>query len=206
MHRYNSVSDVETLIALYGPVSPNAISKEIGQLNSEYRQWIELAPFMAIASVGEGGLDCSPRGDAQGQLFRVIDDKTIAIPDRRGNNRLDTLKNLVTDPRISLLFLLPGVNECIRINGEANVVTDAELIKSFDVNGKQPVTVIVVTIQSVYFQCASALLRSSLWSPEKMVDKSSVATAGQMIKATNADFDAKTYDAEHPARKQKTLY
>jgi len=200
------VSDEAALTALYGPVNPNAISKEISQLNAEYRHWIEQAPFMAIASIGAGGLDCSPRGDVKGRLFRIIDDQTIAIPDRRGNNRLDTLKNLVADPRIALLFLLPGINESLRINGEAQVVTDHSLIECFTVDGKAPVTVILVTIKSVYFQCASALLRSALWSPENFIDKSKAPTAGQMIKSTNAEFDAETYDAEHPVRKQKTLY
>lgn len=206
MHDYEVVPDEAALEALYGPVSPNAIAKEVSHLTPVYRKWIELSPFMAIASIGEGGLDCSPRGDATGRLFRILDDHTIAIPDRRGNNRLDTLRNLVVDPRISLLFLLPGVNECIRIYGDAKVVTDSTLRQSFAVNGKEPITVVVVTIKSVYFQCASALLRSALWSPENFAEKTAVPSAGEMIKASAPEFDAEAYDLAHPVRKKETLY
>ena len=204
--KYDIVEDEAALEALYGQVNPNALAKEAGALTDEYRSWIEKAPFMAVASLGEGGLDCSPRGDTAGQLFRVLDNQTIAIPDRRGNNRLDTLRNLVNDPRISLLFLLPGVNACVRIIGEAQVVTDTGLRTSFAVNGQEPVTVIVVRIKSVYFQCARALLRSALWSPEKFVARSSVPTAGEMTKGTLREFDAKAYDAALPKRQQDTLY
>lgn len=200
------ITDEAALESLYGSVNPNSLAKEVQALTPEYRQWIEIAPFMAIASIGQSGLDCSPRGDKTGQLFRVLDDQTIAIPDRRGNNRLDTLRNLVTDSRISLLFLLPGINECVRINGEAQVVADANLRESFMVNDQNPVTVIVVHIKSVYFQCARSLIRSALWSPENFVARSQVPTAGQMTKAAVSEFDAKSYDGELADRQQKTLY
>jgi len=206
MHSTDIIDSETALESLYGQVNPNSLAKETAVLTPEYRQWIELSPFMAIASIGAGGLDCSPRGDVVGQLFRVIDEKTIAIPDRRGNNRLDTLRNLVVDPRVSLLFLLPGINECIRINGTAKVVTDSSLLRSFAVNGKEPVTVIVVHIGTVYFQCARALLRSSLWSTDKLLNKSSVPTAGQMAKGAVNEFDAEAYDADLPMRQRTTLY
>jgi len=200
------IRNEEELAALYAQPSPNSLAKEASHLNAEYKAWIELAPFVAIASIGQGGLDCSPRGDKVGRLFKIIDDKTIAIPDRRGNNRLDTLRNLVNDPRISLLFLLPGINESMRINGTAQIVTDSELTQSFSVNGKEPVTVILVNIETVYFQCSSALLRSSLWAPETFIGKSDAPTAGEMIKGAIPEFDAKTYDSELGSRKNETLY
>ena len=143
MEYQNTITDAATLEALYGKPGANSLTKEVDALTPEYRQWIEQSPFMAIASVGQGGLDCSPRGDARGQLFRILDDQTIAIPDRRGNNRLDTLRNLVTDPRISLLFLLPGINETIRVNGVAQVVTDTALREVFRINNQAPTTVII---------------------------------------------------------------
>lgn len=206
MEYKNTVTDEASLEALYGQPGTNSLTKEVDALTPEYRKWIEQSPFMAIASIGQGGLDCSPRGDAPGQLFRILDDQTIAVPDRRGNNRLDTLRNLVTDPRISLLFLLPGINETMRINGLAQVVTDTAIRQSFLINNQEPKTVIVVNIKSVYFQCARALLRSRLWSAENVIEKSKVPTAGQMSKGTNAEFDAEQYDADLPDRQKSTLY
>jgi len=151
-------------------------------------------------------MDCSPRGDKPGQLFRILDDQTIAIPDRRGNNRLDTIRNIVADPRVALLFLLPGINESLRINGEAIVVTDTALRNRFAVNGSKPVTVVVVTISSVYFQCARALMRSGLWSTDAQVGKAEVPTAGEMIKSGLSDFDSETYDAQLRSRQRSSLY
>ncbi|MEH6547848.1 MAG: pyridoxamine 5'-phosphate oxidase family protein, partial [Sneathiella sp.] len=127
------ITSIEDLEALYGFANPNSQAKETSFLTSAYRNWIEKAPFFALASVGEGGLDCSPRGDAAGQLFRIVDDKTLIIPDRRGNNRLDTLRNIIGDPRVALLFLIPGINETLRINGKARVSTDAKLLDQFAV-------------------------------------------------------------------------
>jgi len=151
-------------------------------------------------------MDCSPRGDKPGQLFRILDDQTIAIPDRRGNNRLDTIRNIVADPRVSLLFLLPGINESLRINGEAIVVTDNALRNSFAVNGSEPATVVVVTIRSVYFQCGRALMRSGLWSADAHVSKAEVPTAGEMIKSGLPDFDSNSYDTQLQSRHKDSLY
>jgi PPOX class probable FMN-dependent enzyme len=198
------VTNVEQLEALYDAVNPVSVKKETAFLTPAYRAWIERAPFFAIASVAEGGLDCSPRGDEVGSLFEVLDDRTIAFPDRRGNNRLDTLRNIVADPRVALLFLVPGITECVRINGRAEITTDPALIARFDREGKRPVTVVRVAIDAVYFQCARALKRSALWTvPEARPD---VPTAGQMTKSAVADFDAAAYDAELDARQAKTLY
>jgi len=206
MYEDTVLNDESALEAIYGVVNPNSIAKETPQLTTAYRAWIERAPFMAIASIGRGGMDCSPRGDKPGQLFRILDDQTIAIPDRRGNNRLDTIRNIVADPRVALLFLLPGINESLRINGEAIVVTDTALRNRFAVNGSKPVTVVVVTISSVYFQCARALMRSGLWSTDAQVGKAEVPTAGEMIKSGLSDFDSETYDAQLRSRQRSSLY
>ena len=203
------MTDITTLTqlsALYGGVNPNSLRKEVPRLTPEYRRWIEAAPFLAIATSGPGGLDCSPRGDRPGQLFRVLDDATLAIPDRRGNNRLDTLKNLVADPRVALLFLLPGIDECLRINGRARLTTGEAFAQSFAMEGKLPVAVIVVTIDAVYFQCARALIRSKLWDASSHVPKSAVPTAGEMLKSADPSLDVESYDAALPKRQLGTLY
>lgn len=206
MSKSSIISTESALDNHYGMANPRSLAKEADQLTPAYQQWIESAPFMAIASIGSGGLDCSPRGDEVGSLFRVLDDKTIAIPDRPGNNRLDTLRNLVNDPRVALLFLIPGIKETMRINGTAVVETNESLLDSFAVNGKKPVTVVVVTIQAVYFQCGRAVLRSKLWDPTQQIASESVPTAGQMIQSVESDFDGSTYDSELLNRQQRTLY
>ena len=194
------------LEALYGPANPNSLAKEAECLTPAYQQWIEQAPFLAIASLGAAGLDCSPRGDEAGSLFRVLDASTIAIPDRPGNNRLDTLRNIVTDPRIALLFLIPGIKESLRINGTAVVVTDDTLIDSFRVYGKSPVTVLVVTIQTIYFQCGKSLLRSKLWDIDSQASSENVPTAGEMLKSVMSDFDSSAYDDALAERQSRGLY
>lgn len=162
MRTFAPVSTLSELAALYGEVNANSLAKEMAHLTPDYRRWIEAAPFLAIATSGPGGLDCSPRGDPAGLLHQVLDDSTIAIPDRRGNNRLDTLKNIVADPRVAVLFLTPGINETLRVNGTAIVTADPALRSRFETQGKLPATVIVVSIGSVYFQCARAQVRARL--------------------------------------------
>jgi len=206
MHNDSTVQTESELEALYGPANPNSLAKEADCLTPAYQQWIEQAPFMAVASIGAAGLDCSPRGDAPGSLFRVLDANTIAIPDRPGNNRLDTLRNIVTDPRIALLFLIPGIKESLRINGTAVVVTDKALVYSFGVNGKSPVTVLVVTIQTIYFQCGKSLLRSKLWDVGAQVNSQNVPTAGEMLKSVMSDFDSSAYDSSLAERQPRSLY
>ena len=202
----DGITTIEALEALYGGVNPNSLAKETPHLTPEYRRWIEEAPFFALASSGPGGLDCSPRGDAAGQLFRILDDRHIAIPDRRGNNRLDTLRNILHDPRVALLFLIPGIEETLRINGRATVTTESELIQSFRVGATTPLSVILVEVDAVYFQCARALKRSKLWDPTTFRTLGDVPTAGQMTRGAKPDFDAETYDAMLPARQQSSLY
>jgi uncharacterized protein len=200
------ITSLDALAELYGEVNPNSLRKELPYLSNEYRAWIERSPFMAVATIGPEGLDCSPRGDAVGQLIRVVDERTVLFADRRGNNRLDTMKNLVRDPRVSLLFVIPGIKECLRINGSAVVTTDDELRQQFEMDGKLPVTVVSVTIGSVYFQCGRAMIRSGLWNQSEHASPEDVPSAGAMTKSASPDFDAETYDAQLPARQQETLY
>jgi uncharacterized protein len=199
------VSTVEELKALYGETSDASIVKVTTALTAEYRQMIEASPFAALATVGPEGLDCSPRGDDR-SVVRVADDRTVLMPDWRGNNRVDSLANIIRDPRVALLFLVPGSNTTMRINGRAVVSVDPALTGSFEVDGKHPRSVIVVTIDEVYFQCARALLRSQLWNPERFVDPRSLPTPGALLKAAKADFDNEVYDREWPGRAAKTMW
>jgi PPOX class probable FMN-dependent enzyme len=201
-----AIETLEQLEALYGEAGAISILKEAHQLTPEYRRWIEAAPFLALATGGLQGLDCSPRGDPAGELVHVLDSQTVVIPDRRGNNRLDTLRNIVVDPRVALLFLIPGIYETLRINGRAVVSTDPGLIAHFTKGGKPPRTVIIVTIESVYYQCARALKRAQLWAPAERRDLSNVPTAGEMIRAIDPLFEADAYDATLSSRQSSTLY
>ena len=156
MSLLDRVTSLEQLEALYGTPVPSSLVKEIAHLSAHYRAFIEKAPFVVVATSGPQGLDCSPRGDPPG-FVRVLDDKTVALPDRRGNNRLDTLRNLVCDPRISLLFLIPGVGETMRINGRAEIATDPDLLASFEMQGKRPKSVLLVTVERIYFPMPKGL-------------------------------------------------
>lgn len=138
--------------------------------------------------------------------MRILDERTVAIPDRRGNNRLDTLRNIVRDGRIALLFLIPGLNETLRINGTAHLSTQPELLASFAVDGKPPVTAIVVRIETMYFQCARALKRAQLWDPEAQIERDALPSAGQLARSVIAGFDADGYDAALEERQAETLY
>lgn len=201
-----SVDSIEELEALYGTPPEGSLLKEISHLTAEYRRWLEAAPFFALATIGPEGMDCSPRGDA-GAAVTIVDDRTLHVADRRGNNRLDSLRNIVRDGRIAMLFLLPGVTECLRVNGSARLTADPELRSRYAVDGKEPATVIVVTIETVYFQCARAVKRSRLWDPDARVDPATVPTAGQMTRGARApDFDAESYDAALAERQARTLW
>jgi uncharacterized protein len=201
-HIISTLADLE---ALYDAVNPNSLRKETKHLTPEYRRMLEAAPFCAVATSGPGGLDCSPRGDPKG-FMRVLDPRTVAFADRRGNNRLDTLKNLIADPRIALLFLVPGANETLRINGRATLTREPALVESFAMDGKRPVCVVTVAIDAVYFQCARALIRSRLWDASLHADRQTLPTAGEMSRSADATFDAETYDAALPGRQAATLY
>jgi PPOX class probable FMN-dependent enzyme len=200
------IRTVEELDALYDVPVPTSIIKEVDSITPLHRQYVDASPFVLIASSGPGGLDCSPRGDPAG-FVRVVDEHTLLIPDRRGNNRLDTIRNLVGDPRIALLFLVPGVGMTLRVNGTAVVSTDAELRESFRFQGKVPTTVIVVTTKSVYTQCPKALIRSSLWDPSLFRDANDLPTSGQIMEMiTEGEFDGTAHDAAYPQRVRETIY
>ena len=190
----NLITDITQLDALYGDASPRSLTKEIDALNSQYQSFIEASPFMAVATVGMEGLDCSPRGE-QGSVVRVVDANTIQFADRRGNNRLDTLRNILEDDRIALLFLVPGIGETMRVNGRATISIAPELIEAFTVDGKSPKTVVEVKVERVYFQCSKALVRSGVWDSDIARSFGDVPSAGEMLAATTNDsFDALEYD------------
>ncbi len=206
MTQENVIRDIAQLDALYGAATPRSITKEITHLNAEYRAFIEAAPFMAVATVGPEGLDCSPRGE-NGSVVRVVDETTVQFADRRGNNRLDTLRNIVSDDRIALLFLVPGIGETMRINGRASISVSPELLETFTVNGKSPKSVVEVKVDRAYFQCSKALVRSGLWDGEKLMGRGEVPSAGQMLEATTADdFDAVEYDKTSELRNLDQLW
>jgi hypothetical protein len=200
------VTTLEQLDALYGAKNPNSIAKEIDHLSDGYRRLIEAAPFLAIATGGPEGFDCSPKGDAPG-FVRVLDDKTLAIPDRPGNNRLDGFRNIVRDPRIGLLFLIPGVGETLRVNGRASISIDPELMQSFTVNGKLPRSVLIVLIETVYFHCSKAIVRSRLWDEKTKIDRKSLPSTGTILaELSQGRLGGEAYDRDAPERIKAQLY
>jgi len=197
---------VEQLKAIYGEPVGNSLVKELDYVSDHYRAFIEASPFVVLATSGPEGLDCTPRGDPPG-FVRVVGRNTLMIPDRRGNNRIDSLRNLVTDPRISLLFLIPGVGETLRVNGHAVISTDPDLCRSFAMGDKLPRSVIVVTAERVYFQCPKALLRSRLWDPSRHVARSALPSTGQILAAIRpGEIDAEALDKAYPERLKQTIY
>ena len=200
------ITDLEQLEAIYDEPVKTSLMKELDHLTDDYRQFIDAAPFVVLATVGPEGLDCSPRGDPAG-FVRVVDERTVMIPDRRGNNRVDSLSNIVRDPRVALLFLIPGVNETMRINGRAVLSLDAELRESFAMGDKVPACVIVVTVDRIYPQCPKALVRSQLWDPATQIQRSTLPTTGQMLqRITDGQYDGVAHDAAYPERLRQTIY
>jgi len=205
-YRDHLISDMAQLEALYGQKLPAAVIKEIDHINGAYRKLIETAPFVAVATSGPEGLDCSPKGDAPG-FVRILDDKTLAIPDRPGNNRIDGFRNVMRDPRIALLFLIPGVGETLRVNGRASISIDPELMQSFAVNGKLPRCVLIVHIESIYFHCSKAIVRSKLWDETAKIDRNSLPSTGTIIaELSQGKLGGESYDREAPERIKAQLY
>ncbi|MEY2523629.1 MAG: uncharacterized protein QOJ66_2194 [Ilumatobacteraceae bacterium] len=202
----STIRTLDELEALYSAPVPTSITKEIDHLTELHRAYIEASPFVLVATSGRDGIDCSPRGDPPG-FVRVVDEQTLLMPDRRGNNRLDTLRNLVVDPRIGLLFLVPGVGVTLRVNGTAEISTDVELRESFAMGDKVPTTVIVITTTSVYTQCPKALVRSHLWDSTRHRDPSELPSVGDILEMiTSGGFDGKAYDEAYPQRVRETIY
>jgi PPOX class probable FMN-dependent enzyme len=200
------VTTMEQLEALYGERMPASIVKEIDHINDSYRKLIEAAPFVAIATSGPEGLDCSPKGDPAG-FVHVLDDKTLAIPDRPGNNRLDGLRNILRDPRIALLFLIPGIGETLRVNGRASISIDPELMARFAINGKLPRSVLMISVESIYFHCSKAIVRSKLWDEKSKIDRKSLPSTGTIIaELSQGKLGGETYDREAPERIKAQLY
>ena len=200
------VATLEQLEALYDAPVPRSLVKEIDRISQHYRAFIEKAPFVVVATVGPEGLDCSPRGDPPG-FVRVQDEKTLLLPDRRGNNRIDSLRNLVRDPRISLLFLIPGIGETLRVNGRAEILVDPELCAAFALQGKVPTSILAITVERIYFQCQKALARSRLWDPEAQIPRSDLPSAGEILESlSDSPFDGTAYDRAYPDHMKRTIY
>lgn len=202
-HDIATLADLE---ALYAEPAGASLAKEVDYLHPHYRAFVEASPFCLLSTAGDKGGDCSPRGDARG-FVQVLDDRTLLLPDRRGNNRIDSLRNIMADPRVGLLFLIPGVNETLRVSGTATISTDPALIARCVVQDKSPTTVLVVTIRSVFFQCARALVRSHLWSADAQIPRTALPSNGAIVAALSQNaIDAATYDREQPERMRNTLY
>jgi PPOX class probable FMN-dependent enzyme len=202
----SDVTTIEELEAIYGRPLETSLVKETARLTPDYRAIIELSPFAALGTCGPEGLDCSPRGDLPG-FVRVQDETTLVMPDRHGNNRIDSLRNIVRDPRVALLFLVPGSGTTLRVNGRAVVSTDAALLASFAVDGKPPRTAIVIRIDTVYFQCARAIVRADLWNPGRHVAPGVMPTPGRMLAAVSEGrIGGDPYDQAWPERAKATMW
>lgn len=201
------ISSIAELEALYQPApAPASLVKVSATVTPEYARLIEASPFVALATSGPEGLDCSPRGDKPG-FIRIHDSSTLMMPDRRGNNRIDSLRNIVRDPRCALLFLIPGSGTTLRVNGRAHLSADPALLESFAIEEKAPRTVVVLQIEEIYFQCARAIMRSELWNPDHHVDPKDLPSAGQMLAAITANaVGGESYDKSWPQRAKETLW
>ena len=202
----STITSVEQLEALYGPPAEPSLIKEVSRITPHYRAMIEASPFAVLATSGPEGLDCSPRRDLPG-FVRIHDERTLLLPDRRGNNRADSLKNIIRDPRVGLLFLIPGVNETLRVNGRAHLSTDPDLLDSFVMEGKPPRTVVVIEVDAVYFQCARALVRSDLWNADKFRDRRTLPTSGEILACLSDNrLGGADYDRALPRRLRDNLW
>ena len=202
----DTLTTIAELEALYGQPGEASTVKEIDRITPHYRAYIEASPFASLATSGPEGLDCSPRGDRPG-FVRVADEKTLMLPDRRGNNRIDSLRNIVRDPRVALLFLIPGVGNTLRVNGRAHLSVEPSLLASFAVDEKAPRSVTVIEVDAVYFQCARALVRSELWNPARHVDPKTLPSAGQILAALSQDrIGGERYDREWAGRAAQTMW
>ncbi|MGE0155343.1 MAG: pyridoxamine 5'-phosphate oxidase family protein [Reyranellaceae bacterium] len=201
-----TVTTLEQLEEIYGRPLETSLVKETDRLTPQYRRLIEASPFATLASCGPEGLDCSPRGDLPG-FVRVADERTLLLPDRQGNNRIDTLRNVVRDPRVALLFLIPGSGTTLRVNGRATLDIDPDLLASFAVDGKMPRSVMRIAIDSVYFQCARAIVRSGLWEAARHVDPKSLPSPGEILSGmSDGRIGGETYDREWPERAKNSLW
>lgn len=195
------INDEAQLRGVIGPAKPAALLKLADHLTPLSRQFIERSPFVCIATARpDGGLDVSPRGDPPG-FVRVLDERTLLMPERPGNRIADTLTNLLADPRIAMLFLVPGIGDTFRVNGVAEIIDDEELLAASSVEGKPPKLGLLVSINEAYTQCPKAMIRSDLWNPEHHIERSELPSSGEILRSLRGqDFDAEGYDAERAAR------
>lgn len=200
------ITDPAALEALYGAVNDASRRKEIDHIHPAYAALIKASPFAILATGGSDGMDASPRGD-DGFVVDLIDEKTLILPDRRGNNRIDSLRNILANPYVALLFLIPGIGETLRVNGRAEVSADPDLLARYAMDGKLPRTVLIVHVDTAFFQCSRALIRADIWNAQKHVDRKSLPSTGAILEAvTAADIDGQAYDRDLPARLATTLY
>ncbi len=188
------VTDAEGLRRCYPPPTANVRRKSLAALDPHCRRFIALSPFLCLGSSGPDGADVSPRGDAPG-FVQVLDDRTLLIPDRPGNNRLDSLSNLVANPQVGLIFMIPGVNDTLRVNGLARITTDPALLARAAINGKQPASALLVEVREAFLHCAKALMRSRLWQDDYRVDRATLPTLGKMYADQLKGFTAEQADA-----------
>ena len=197
------ITDIAQLEALYGQPGKASLIKVADHLTPLYRKWIMASRLCMVSTVGPAGTDGSPRGD-DGPVVQALDAKTLLLPDWRGNNRMDTLRNIVADGRISLMFLVPGSNNAVRVNGQAVVSVAPDLLARFDQNGRQPRSVAMITIAEVYSQCARALIRAKTWSSAD--ESAGLPTVGDILAEQEAGFDGADYDAAWGARAAETMW
>lgn len=204
--KIDSIAALEAIYGGFDTIGEASTAKVVDRMTAHYQAYIEASPFVALATVGPEGLDCSPRGDGRG-FVRIADDRTLMMPDRRGNNRVDSLRNIVRDPRVGLLFLIPGAGTTFRVNGLAHLSADPALLESFAVDGKAPRSVIVVAVQEMYFQCSRAIVRSRLWEADARVAPGAIPTPGAVLAALSGDrVGGPAYDAAWPARAAGSLW
>ena len=200
------VSDIAALERIYGKPAAASLKKEVAYIYPHYRKFIEAAPFALLATSGSDGLDVSPRGDAAG-FVRVHDESTLLLPDRRGNKRIDSLRNVLHDSRVSLIFLIPGIGETLRVNGTASIQVDPDLLSTFSIDGKSPLSVLVVKVNAVFFQCSRAILRSHLWDPSRHRVRGDLPSLGTILgDLSSNEINGPKYDADLPSRLSTTLY
>ncbi len=196
-----AITDEEQLREIIGEPAALVVTKIADRLNPLTRQFIERSPFVCVGTAhADGGLDVSPRGDPAG-FVRILDERTLLLPERPGNRIADTLTNLLADPRIALLFLIPGVGDTFRVNGIAEIIDDPELLADSTVEGKPPRLGVLIAIEECYTQCPKAIIRSELWNPERHLDRSELPTSGAIFRSLNdPSFDAEEYDRERAGR------
>lgn len=202
----HQVTDIETLERIYGTPAAASLRKEIDYIHPHYQAFIEAAPFAVLATSGPEGLDASPRGDPAG-FVHVQDEKTLLLPDRRGNNRIDSMRNIINDPRVAIIFLIPGIGETVRVNGLASILVDPDLLNRFAMDGKLPNTVLKIDVEAVFFQCSRAILRSKLWEADQQIARSALPSLGTILRElSDEEIDGEKYDAELPARLKTSMY